>query len=207
MTLPTSYAVPKQYVPDYSGVRRLWKRATLQGFAAQQNRWHVAKKAYDLPPYQIGAAKKLAEAIAEAQGDILPDEDEKKPIDTVYRLANAYNVFVELLKMDCRRAMRYRRRYPYTRFDTVYKQWKAFEFEVEKLWDYLDYQGGNRAMAAFIENSEHPTEEWERRANRIYKEAFKLKDDFGVPNGLQKAAVKFVEEFSAWEKRATKGNL
>lgn len=200
-TTPRTYAPAKTFAPDYSGVKRLWRRANLQGFAAAQNRWHVAKQAYDLPPYHKGAAQALAQAIAEAQGADLPDYEEKKPIDTVYRLSNAYTVFVELLKMDCRRAMQYRRKYPYTRFDTIFKQWRSYEFAPEKLWDYLDYNGGNRAVAAFIDGVENPTEEWERRANDIYKSAFKLKDDFGVPDGLQKAAVNFVSEFDKWEAR------
>lgn len=197
----TAYAPAKQFTPDYSGVKRLWRLANQQGFAAAQNRWRVAKQAYSLPPYSKGAAQALARAIAEAQGATLPDYADKKPIDTVYRLANAYTVFVELLKMNPRRAMQYRRKYQYTRFDTIYKQWKAHEFAPDKLWDYLDYNGGNRAVAAFIDNVEHPAPEWERRANDMYKNAYKLKDDFGVPDGLQKAAVNYVAEFDKWEAR------
>jgi len=71
---------------------------------------------------------------------------------------------------------------------------------LEEAQDWLEnFNGGNDALSAEMENK-HGAAEWERRANRLYREAFKLQTDFGVPNGLQKAAVNYVKEVEAWEK-------
>jgi len=180
---------------------RYWSDANVFDAREHGKRWQVARLAY--AAYRIdavksrGAIKRLADDLALAQGAVYIED--KSPTDTVYRLIHAYSLFVELLKQDANKAKQYRRKYTYTRFDIVWLQFQAFEFSPDKFFDYLDYKGGNRAVAAFIENNEDPSPEWERRAITTYKQAYKLQNDFGVPDGLQKAAVNYVKEFEKWE--------
>ena len=176
-------------------IGRYWQEANQFDAYEQRNRWIVARQAYKA--YRIDAVKWFSMVIARAQGKTYTDD--KYPTDTAYRLIHAYSLFIELLKLDVCKAKEYRRKYTYTRFDIVWLQFIEYEFAPDRFLDYLDYKGGNRAVAAFIENNEHPSPEWERRAYTTYKQAYKLQSDFGVPDGLQKAAVHYVTEFEKWE--------
>lgn len=178
-----------------------WRLGKLHSSASMRNFWLIGRRASESRGnYERGEVKRLAEELREAQGQNPTDPDEKTPTDTVYRLANAYDLFAVLVKMDFKKARQYRRKYPYTRFDLVYRQWLEYEFDPSRLWDYLDYKGGNVALNLFIEDNENPSPEWERRAERVYRDAKKLTTDFGVPDKLHKLAVEYVKEFEAWKK-------
>ena len=178
-----------------------WKQALCLESGSRQKKWHVASHAYkvvgDVRRYPGGAVK-LAEAIAIAQGN-LPVTDRRTPTDIVQDLAKAYRLFVMLCRLDFQKAKQYRRKYPYSRFTTVFEGWTKHEFDINLVWDYLDLEGGNRYVAASIENKENPQTEVERRAERIYHLAVKLMDDYGVPDTLATCARAFVDAWDEWK--------
>lgn len=169
---------------DYARERRLWK-------LAQGNEWKVAATAYKCP--NRTERIKLAGSLECSE-------------DTVDNLRYAYRLFVMLMKhsKSSEPIRSLRRRFPYTRWMTVYKMWMHHEFSMDEAIDWLEnFEGGNDAMSAEIENK-HGAPEWERRANRLRREAFKLKDDLGTPVPLQRAAKYFVKVFDAVMEKVTK---
>lgn len=175
MTLPA----PKVNEPNFD-LARLWFQQ------ADAKRWGVARIAYHT--HGRRNRLKLAEAIGRRES-------------TVDNLSNAYSLFLEMVldawdRGNSSQPIRnLRRRFPYTRWAAVYRMWHIYEFELDEARDWLEnFDGGNDAMSAEIENK-HGAPEWERRANKLYRDAFKLTFDFGVPNGLQKAAANYVKEF------------
>lgn len=153
---------------------------------ADAKRWSVARIAY----HTHGRRNRLKLA------DVIGRKE-----DTVDNLSNAYSLFLEMVleAWQCGKSSEpirnLRRRFPYTRWSAVYRMWHIYEFELEEAKDWLEnFDGGNDAMSAEIENK-HGAPEWERRANVVYRQAFKLTTDFGVPDRLQKAAQNYVKEF------------
>jgi hypothetical protein len=155
---------------------------------ADAYRWRVARLAYKCSTRR----EKLALADAIGRGE-----------DTVENLASAYALFVMLCKDGgCESVRKLRRRFPYTRWAVVYKMWYHHEFPMSEAREWLEnFDGGNDAMAAEIENK-YGVPEWERRANRLYREANKLMGDFGAPPALQRAAKFFVRVFDRVTKDA-----
>jgi hypothetical protein len=176
---------------------RLWSCAIRSDSDARRNRWSVAGHAYKtVGKREIGATVRLAEALIQAQGDV-PAPD-RVATDTVEQMAKAYRLFVMLAHEDCQKAKQYRRKYNYSRFFTVYQGWAQHEFELSQAWDYLDYEGGNRAIAAFIDNNNNPLAEWERNTNSTYKFADKLQNDYEVPQIIKQAAQYFINAVKQW---------
>ena len=164
---------------NYARARRLWKQA-------DSNQWLVAYEAFHLP----NRTERLAFA------DALEVSE-----STVDNLNFAYIMFRELVRNEWAKGkssepiQNLRRKFPYTRWMTVYKMWNQHEFELDEARDWLEnFEGGNDAMAAEIENK-HGAPEWERRANRLYRDAGKLMSDLGTPPALQRAAKFFVRVF------------
>jgi hypothetical protein len=161
---------------------------------ADAKRWQVARLAYFLRSRRD--VLRMADAINRGE-------------DTVKNLSDAYTLFVQLV-LDAWKdgkssepIRNLRRKHPYTRWAVVCRSWRIYEFDLDEARDWLEnFGGGNDAMSAEIENK-HGAPEWERRANVVYRQAYKLQTDFGVPDGLQKAAVLFVAEFENWEKGRT----
>lgn len=173
---------------DYHRERELWKKA-------DANRWLVAHKAYHLPT-RIERLK-LAGAIERSE-------------DTVDNLRFAYRLFRMLVSYEWQggksseSVRNLRRKYHYTRWATVYKMWMQHEFPLEEARDWLEnFEGGNDAMSAEIENK-HGAPEWERRANTLYREAFKLSTDVGTPPPLQRAAKYYMKVFDREFPKVTK---
>ena len=184
----------------------LWARAAAGDLTALLNRWHVAKHAYTIVGNRReGEELALAGVLASAGGQNPINPDERNHLQTVYRLARAYAVFLVLYRQDSQRAKAARRKYTYTRFETLAGKMREYEINPDRLFDYLDIEGGNRAMGAFIDNAEHPAEEWLRRATSVNKQAGKLVDDLGVPDPVRQAARAYMEAFDAWQKQ-TKPN-
>lgn len=176
-----------------------WAQAAAGDHAALLARWQVAKHAYCIVGNRkTGEAQELARALAAAGADQPVNPDEKNHLQTVYRLARAYTVFLALGAIDSQQARKYRRIYPYTRFETLANKMAEYEIDPERLFDYLDIEGGNRAMAAFIDNAEHPLPEWARRAGRITKQAEKLVTDLDVPTNVKQAAQYYIEVYKQW---------
>jgi hypothetical protein len=165
----------------YLLARRLYQEA-------DRNRWQVAWIAYKtIGTHEFGASQRLADAIG-------------RRVDTVERLAKAYRMFVMLMHYDSALARNLRRAHPYTRFSTVFEAWNEFEFPMAEAADYIqNFDGGNAALAAEIENK-HGAPEWERRANGIYRMAYKLRDDFGAPDIVKHAAQLFIAALDEWHK-------
>lgn len=163
--------------------RRLYQQADAQ-------RWQVARIAASVTTRR--EALQLADAIGRGE-------------DTVRNLRNAYVLFAELVKWSVSNGKtsepirKLRRRYPYTRWALVFYKWTSYEFPLDEAVEWLDkFEGGNDAMSAEIDNK-HGRPEWERRAFGIYSQAQKLKDDFGVPDGLRTAAANYAAEYKRWE--------
>ncbi len=173
---------------NYLRERILWQQA-------DRNRWLVARKAYHLPN-RIERLK-LADAIGRKE-------------DTVDSLAHAYGLFRMLVKNAWAKGessgsvRNLRRKYPYTRWDTVYRMWYQLEFSIDEAREWLEnFEGGNDAMAAEIENK-HGEPEWVRRANKVYREADKLAQDISTPKRLQRAAAYYMKVFDAEFPKVTK---
>ncbi len=126
--------------------------------------------------------------------------------DTVANLAYAHRLFALLVRrawlagQTSEPIRKLRRRYPYTRWMTVYRKWLAYEFPLDEAQDWLEnFDGGNDAMSAEIENK-HGLPEWERQAFGMYSLAGKLLEgSYGVPDRLRNAAEKFAAEYRTWE--------
>lgn len=164
---------------DYARERRLWKRS-------EKNQWLVAQTAYKCP--NRTERLKLAGACECSE-------------DTVSNLASAYMLFSLLVVNNWQSGKssepvrNLRRRFPYTRWMTVYKMWVQHEFPLEEAMDWLEnFDGGNDAMAAEITNK-HGAPEWERRANEMYRGMGKLSTDLGAPAPLQRAAKYYMKVF------------
>lgn len=159
---------------------------------ADGKRWQVAYIAYNTD--RRVDRLKLADAIGRQE-------------DTIDNLTHAYSLFAEMVRdawkhgKSSESIRKIRRQFPYTRWSVIYKMWHVYEFELDEARDWLEnFDGGNVAMTAEIDNK-YGAPEWERRAYTVFKMAKKLRDDFGVPDGLQKAAVNFVEEFDKWSRK------
>jgi len=158
------------------------------------NHWIVGRLAYQIVNKRSRAkVLELADAIGRGE-------------DTVNNLAFAYGLFAEFVRDAWKKGetsepiRKLRRDFPYTRWAVIFCKRHAHEFELDEARDWLEnFSGGNDALGNEIENK-HGYPEWERRANILYRQAYKLQTDFGVPDGLQKAAVNYVKEFETWEK-------
>lgn len=173
---------------DYKRERELWKKA-------DANRWLVAHKEYNLT--NRSERLKLADAI------------ERKE-DTVDNLRYAYNLFRILVQNEWSKGKtsepirNLRRRFPYTRWSTVYRQWADHEFSMDEAREWLeDFDGGNDALNLEIENK-HGSPEWERRANWLYRETRKLSTDVGTPAPLARAAKYYMKVFDTTFPKVTK---
>ena len=184
---------------DNQTAAQKWAQAAAGDHAALVARWQVAKHAYCIVGNRTtGEAQELARALAQAGSDQPVNPEEKNHLQTVYRLARAYSVFLVLRSIDSQQARKYRRVYPYTRFETLANKMTEYEIDPQRLFDYLDIEGGNRAMAAFIDNAEHPLPEWARRAEKITKAAGKLINDLDVPTNVKQAAQNYIEVYQQW---------
>jgi len=159
---------------------------------ADAKRWSVARIAYRLR----GRKEVLLLAAAIGKGE-----------DTVKNLSDAYLLFKLFVLLAWKRKessesiRKLRRLYPYTRWAVVCRNMRIYEYDLDEAREWLEeFSGGNDAMDNEIQNK-HGAPEWERRAGIVYRQAFKLQNDFGVPDGLQSAAVNYVKEFEKWEKR------
>ena len=155
--------------------------------AGDKYHWRVAPIAYKA----TGRARK-----------VLADAINRSP-DTVENLSAAYSLFREMVLDALRNGKtsesirQLRRDFPYTRWAIVFHQWYIHEFELSEAREWLEhFEGGNEALAAEIENK-HGAPEWQRRAAALYRQASKLQDDFGVPNGLAIAAKNYVKEYDS----------
>ena len=148
---------------------------------ADAKRWQVAWIAYHVKSRH--ELLNLADAINRGE-------------DTVRNLSDAYKLFVEMVKeYGFRTGSEMRRKFPYTRWCKIYRQWMVYEFDIAEAKDWLEnFEGGNDALEMEIDNK-HGSPEWERRASWLYRQASKLQNDFGVPKGLQEAAANYVKEF------------
>ena len=171
-----------------SYARRLWKQA-------DANRWQVAYIANGKPNRRARLA--------------LADEIERDE-STVDNLVYAYLFFKTLVMLAWKRGessesvRKLRRRFPYTRWSTVYRMWTQLEFDLDEAKDWLEnFSGGNDAMAQEIENK-HGSPEWERRANKLYREAKKLFEDMSTPPRLGRAAKYYMKVFDAVFPEVTK---
>lgn len=148
----------------------------------RSERWIEARAAYGIVGLnKPGLTRRLAESMRrwnDRSGQWQPVE-----VDTVERLAHAYELFVFLLGhppagLDSRAVRKLRRSYPYTRFALLWHAWKKYEIEPDMLYDALEMNNSDRAMMAMVEDAEHPMTENQRRARRVYAEIVKIRDDF-----------------------------
>jgi hypothetical protein len=153
---------------------------------ADAKRWNVARLAYHL--HSRRDVLKMADAIGRGE-------------DTVKNLSDAYTLFVQLVQRYWKMGKtsepirNLRRKFPYTRWAVVCRNWRNHEFDLGEAQDWLEnFNGGNDALAAEMENK-HGAPEWERRAAVMYRWASKLTNDFGVPNRLVRASKIFVKEY------------
>lgn len=172
---------------DYSAAARWYQEA-------DNSRWRVARVAFQV----VGLRRrdetaKLAAAI-------------RRRVDTVETLAAAYGLFMELCYQewfsggDSVSIRKLRREHPYTRWAVIYRQFRDHEFSIDEAREYLEnFEGGNAALSAEIENR-YGAPEWQRRAYSIYKDAFKLREDFTAPPELTEAALEFCSRYDKWVK-------
>lgn len=153
---------------------------------ADTKRWSVARLAYQL--HSRRDVLKMADAINRGE-------------DTVRNLSDAYSLFVQLVRFYWKNGKssepvrNLRRRFPYTRWAVVCRNWRIHEFDLEEAQDWLEnFNGGNDALEAEIENK-HGAPEYERQAAAMYRLAGKLSTGFGVPDKLVEASKVFVTAY------------
>ena len=186
-------------------VKRFWRSAVNQSSSASQNRWRVARECFRAQSenkYSRGRMQELANVLAAVErGNTHQPEGEeatkKNPTDTVYRLASAYWLFAQLLRIDAKKARAYRRKYPYTRWAIVSAYAKDEQFPLPDAFQWLDYEGGNKAVELALEDA-NGTPEWERAGRSIYNSAKKIV--YGAPLWMKRMAQAYVKAYDKWAK-------
>lgn len=158
-----------------------WQQADADKLSERRNRWICAAGAWKVVGKRNGGTMALALELG------MPEPD------TVENLAKAWRMYRYIRRADTetdrRRARQLIREYGYTRFFELYNLWTVYEFSPDVAIGYLEHSGGNRAMAAFVEDVEHPLPEWHRRAQTVYKNVFKLTTDLDVPPAVRQWAL------------------
>jgi len=94
--------------------------------------------------------------------------------DTETQLRGAWYMYTFIRYYDPRKARELRKRYGYSRFYDLYKEWQRFELAPDICIEHLESDLSNAAMVMQVQDVHDPREEWERNAFTIYGKVSKL---------------------------------
>ena len=89
--------------------------------------------------------------------------------DTMTQLRGAYLMFEFIRHYYPAKARELRKRYGYSRFYDLYKEWRRFELAPDICIEHLESNLSNAGMVMQVQDIHDPREEWERRAGGWYK--------------------------------------
>ena len=94
--------------------------------------------------------------------------------DTMTQLRGAYRMLEFIRQYYPAKARELRKRYGYSRFYDLYKEWNRFELAPDICIEHLESDLSNAAMVMQVQDVHDPREEWERNAFTIYGKVSKL---------------------------------
>lgn len=89
--------------------------------------------------------------------------------DTMTQLRGAWYMYRFIRQYYPAKARELRKRYGYSRFYELYKEWCRFEIAPDICIEHLESDLSNAAMVEQVKDIHDPREEWERRAGGWYK--------------------------------------
>ena len=94
--------------------------------------------------------------------------------DTMTQLRGAYLMFEFIRHYYPAKARELRKRYGYSRFYDLYKEWRRFELAPDICIEHLESNLSNAAMVMQVQDVHDPLPEWRRNAQTIYNKVVKL---------------------------------
>ena len=94
--------------------------------------------------------------------------------DTETQLRGAWYMYTFIRYYDPRKARELRKRYGYSRFYDLYKEWQRFELAPDICIEHLESDLSNAAMVMQVQDVHDPRPEWMRGAQMIYNKVSKI---------------------------------
>ena len=94
--------------------------------------------------------------------------------DTMTQLRGAYRMLEFIRQYYPVKARELRKRYGYSRFYELYKEWCRFEFAPDICIEHLESDLSNAAMVMQVQDVHDPRPEWMRGAQMIYNKVSKI---------------------------------
>ena len=94
--------------------------------------------------------------------------------DTMTQLRGAYRMLEFIRQYYPAKARELRKRYGYSRFYDLYKEWCRFELAPDICIEHLESDLSNAAMVMQVQDAHDPRPEWMRGAQMIYNKVVKL---------------------------------
>ena len=94
--------------------------------------------------------------------------------DTMTQLRGAYRMLEFIRQYYPAKARELRKRYGYSRFYDLYKEWQRFELAPDICIEHLESDLSNAAMVMQVQDVHDPLPEWQRKAGGWYKSFDKL---------------------------------
>ena len=94
--------------------------------------------------------------------------------DTMTQLRGAYRMLEFIRQYYPAKARKLRKRYGYSRFYDLYKEWQRFELAPDICIEHLESDLSNAAMVMQVQDVHDPRPEWMRGAQMIYNKVSKI---------------------------------
>ena len=94
--------------------------------------------------------------------------------DTMTQLRGAYRMLEFIRQYYPAKARELRKRYGYSRFYDLYKEWQRFELAPDICIEHLESDLSNAAMVMQVQDVHDPRPEWMRGAQMIYNKVSKI---------------------------------
>ena len=94
--------------------------------------------------------------------------------DTMTQLRGAYRMLEFIRQYYPVKARELRKRYGYSRFYDLYKEWQRFELAPDICIEHLESDLSNAAMVMQVQDVHDPRPEWMRGAQMIYNKVSKI---------------------------------
>ena len=94
--------------------------------------------------------------------------------DTMTQLRGAWYMYRFIRQYYPAKARELRKRYGYSRFYDLYKEWQRFELAPDICIEHLESDLSNAAMVMQVQDVHDPRPEWMRGAQMIYNKVVKL---------------------------------
>lgn len=102
--------------------------------------------------------------------------------DTMTQLRGAWYMYRFIRHYYPQKVRELRKRYGYSRFYDLYKEWQRFELAPDICIEHLESDLSNAAMVMQVQDAHDPLPEWQRKAGGWYKSFDKLaRVAYGAP--------------------------